>query len=125
MKESIKKMNAAQEYYTQEKCHIIEISNDDNDPESSIARARVEPGITTRWHRLVDTAERYIIVSGAGRVEVGDLSATEVSAGDVVNIPPMCPQRISNIGSEDLIFFAVCSPRFKPEAYQDIEEGLE
>jgi mannose-6-phosphate isomerase-like protein (cupin superfamily) len=125
MKESINTMNLAQEYYTEEKCHIIEISNDDSDPELSIARARVEPGVTTRWHRLVDTSERYIILSGKGRVEIGALPATEVSAGDVVNIPPMCPQRISNIGSDELVFFAVCSPRFKPEAYQDIEDELE
>jgi mannose-6-phosphate isomerase-like protein (cupin superfamily) len=125
MKESIKAVNMAQEYYTEEKCHIVEISNDDSDPDLSVARARVEPGITTRWHRLLDTSERYIILSGKGRVEVGELPATEVSPGDVVNIPPLCPQRISNTGSEDLIFLAVCSPRFKPEAYQDIEDGLE
>ena len=44
------------------------MSNDDSDPELSIARARVEPGATTKWHRVRDTVERYVILDGQGRV---------------------------------------------------------
>jgi mannose-6-phosphate isomerase-like protein (cupin superfamily) len=86
----------------------------------SIARARVETSVTTRWHRLRGIAERYVIIEGLGRVEVGDLPATDVGPGDVVLIPPGCRQRIANIGSTDLVFLAICSPRFVPEAYWDI-----
>lgn len=121
MNESIKPFDPAAEFYTPEQCYIIELSNTPDDPEVSIARARVAPGVTTRWHRVVATAERYVILEGRGRVEVGDLPPQDVSAGDVVLIPPSCRQRIANVGADDLIFLAICTPRFRPGAYEDIE----
>jgi mannose-6-phosphate isomerase-like protein (cupin superfamily) len=121
MKASIRYLDPNTEFYTDEKCYIIEVSNSDSDPDLSIARARVAPGVTTRWHRLDGIAERYVILSGQGRVEVGGLPPTMVQSGDVVLIPPMCRQRITNIGEVDLIFFAVCTPRFTAAAYEDIE----
>ncbi len=108
------------EAYIDEGCHIIEQSNTDNDPALSIARARVEPGVTTQWHRLRDTAERYVVLEGSGRVEVGDLPPRDVSSGDTVLIPPLCPQRIANTGDVDLVFLALCTPRFLPENYEAI-----
>lgn len=122
MKEAIKHQNLSNEFYTPERCYITELSNTPDDPDASLARARLEPGVATRWHRLAGTAERYYIVNGKGRVEVGKLAPREVSAGDVVLIPPMCRQRITNIGSEELIFLAVCTPRFLEDVYEDLEE---
>lgn len=122
MQASIKKLNLDDEFYTAEQCFIIEQSNTADDPEVSIARARVEPGVTTRWHRLVDTAERYVILQGKGRAEIGNLPPQEVAPGDIVSIPPMCRQRIANIGTEDLIFLAICTPRFSDAVYQDIDD---
>jgi oxalate decarboxylase/phosphoglucose isomerase-like protein (cupin superfamily) len=49
------------------------------------------------------------------------LRAPTVAPGDVVLIPPGCRQRISNVGNEDLIFLAICTPRFRDEAYEDID----
>ncbi|WP_305910099.1 cupin domain-containing protein [Methylomarinum sp. Ch1-1] len=121
MKAVIKRQNLEAEYYIAEQCFITELSNSDDDPDVSIARARVEPGVTTHWHRLRDTAERYCILNGVGRVEIGDLPAQHVKAGDIVLIPPLCRQRISNTGAEDLIFLAICSPRFSKDVYQDLE----
>src|SRR5919198_601507 len=80
MKPIIQRVDAAAEYYTDERCDILELSNSVDDPAVSIARARVAPGVTTRWHRLAGTTERYVIVEGRGRAEVGDL-AQEVEAG--------------------------------------------
>ena len=122
MNETIKQKNIKEEFYTLEKCYVTELSNTPEDPDVSIARARVEPGATTSWHRLKGTTERYFIISGKGLVEIGKLPPQEVIAGDVVLIPPMCPQRITNIGSEDLIFLAICSPRFSQEFYEEIED---
>lgn len=121
MKETIRSIDSGAEFYTPEQCYIIELSNTPDDPEVSIARARVAPRVTTRWHRLVGTTERYVIVEGRGRVEVGGLPPQEVSAGDVVLIPPSCPQRIANIGQGELVFLAICTPRFKQAAYEDID----
>ncbi len=92
------------------------------DAEISIARARVEPGNTTRWHRLKQTSERYVILSGQGRVEIGDLPACDLVYGDVAYIPPDCRQRITNTGKSDLVFLAICSPPFLTENYIDIAE---
>ena len=123
MKTEIKKQNLNDEYYTDEKCYITELSNDKNDEAASIARARVEPGVTTRWHCLRDTVERYVILSGIGLVEAGNLPAKQVTSGDVVLIPPMCRQRIHNVGKEDLLFLAICTPRFRQDVYEDLENN--
>ena len=125
MIEAIKRINPGAEFDTPEKCSIIELSNTPDDPDVSIARARVAPGVATRWHRVVGTSERYVILEGSGRVEVGSLSPQEVSIGDVVLIPPSCRQRIANLGQGDLIFLAICTPRFRPEAYEDIETHVD
>ena len=124
MRESISTFDPSQEFYTPEGCYILELSNSAEDPAASIARARVAPGATTRWHRVRDTVERYIILEGKGRVEVGSLPLREVTPGDVVLIPPDCRQRITNTGRQDLIFLCLCTPRFIPEAYEDLEGFL-
>ncbi len=116
-------MESDMEFYTEERCYITELSNTPDDPDVSIARARVESGVTTCRHKLQGIAERYYILSGRGRVEVGELPPREVQAGDVVIIPPMCTQRISNTGKGDLLFLAICTPRFTRDAYIDVENG--
>lgn len=121
MKETIQYQNLNDEFYTPEKCYITELSNGPHDPHASIARARVEPGVTTHWHRLKGITERYVILKGNARVEVGDLPPHIIKEGDTVLIPPMCRQRISNLGSDDLLFLAICTPRFIDEAYEDLE----
>jgi mannose-6-phosphate isomerase-like protein (cupin superfamily) len=122
MKKTIKQQNLKCEFYTSEKCYVTELSNMSDDPDVSIARARVESGVTTRWHRLKGTYERYFIISGIGLVEVGEHPPKEVTAGDIVLIPPMCRQRITNIGTEDLIFLAICTPLFSQDVYEDIDD---
>jgi mannose-6-phosphate isomerase-like protein (cupin superfamily) len=122
MKEQIKKQNLKNEFYMDEQCYVTELSNTPDDPDVSIVRARVEPGVTTRWHRLKETSERYFIISGRGLVEIGEQLPQEVSTGDIVLIPPMCRQRITNIGTDDLIFLAICTPRFSQDVYEDIED---
>ena len=121
MRETIKSCDLGSEFFIDEGCHIVEVSNSEDDPELSIARARVEPGVTTRWHHLIGAVERYIILEGAGIVEVGELPEQEVKPGDVVIIPAMCRQRITNNGSKDLVFLAICTPRYHPEIYEDID----
>jgi len=123
MKETIIHQNLSNEFHIAENCYITELSNSSDDPDVSIARTRVEPGVTTCWHRLAGTAERYYIISGRGLAEIGELLAQEVTAGDIVLIPPMCRQRISNTGSKDLIFLAICTPRFSNDAYEDMEKN--
>jgi mannose-6-phosphate isomerase-like protein (cupin superfamily) len=121
MKACIKQQNSVKEYFFAEGCFITELSNSEDDLDVSVVRARVEAGKTTRWHCLRETSERYVVLEGVGLVEVHDLPAQQVHAGDVVLIPPGARQRIKNVGSGDLIFLAICSPRFTENAYLDIE----
>lgn len=124
MQPAVLRIQPGAEFHTPEDCWILELSNSPADPQLSIARARVAPGVTTRWHRVRGTAERYVIVEGTGQVEVADLPPREVGAGDVVLIPPGARQRIANSGARDLVFLAICTPRFVPEAYEDLETAL-
>ena len=121
MNAQIVRVDEADEFETVEHCAILELTNDASDPALSIARARVAAGVTTAWHKLAGVVERYVILSGAGLVEVGDLEPTRVEPGDVVRIPSGVRQRISNVGERDLVFYALCTPRFTPECYIDLE----
>ena len=98
MNPAIRPHDPAAEFYTEERCYITELSNLPEDPDCSIARARLEPGVTTRWHRLDGIAERYVVL-----------------------IPPACRQRIANLGKTDLVFLAICTPRFRPERYENLD----
>jgi mannose-6-phosphate isomerase-like protein (cupin superfamily) len=122
VRQKIKKFDPGSEFPIEEGCFIVELSNAPDDPGVSIARARVPPGVTTRWHRLRATGERYVILEGEGVMEVGSLPPQGVKPGDVVLIPPLCRQRITNVSPRDLIFLAVCTPRFTPECYEEAEE---
>jgi len=124
MQEKIIHARSIEEYWFHEGCHIMEIANHPNDPDVSIARARVEPGQQTAWHQLSRVTERYLIVEGNGIVEIGEENPTSVGNGDVVIIPAGLRQRIRNSGNSDLVFYAICTPRFTPDCYQQLEEVI-
>lgn len=121
MNDTIQHGGASPEYWFEEGCHITEWSNTAADPALSVARARVPPGGTTRRHCLVDVTERYVILSGRGRVELGQAEPAEVGPGDVVVIAAGVSQRITNLGTDDLVFLALCTPRFTTASYRDLE----
>ena len=109
------------EFWTDERCFITECLNSEEIEEFSLAIARVRPAVTTQLHCLRDTKEIYIIRKGTGLVLVGQ-QEFEISVGDSVIIPANTPQRITNLSnSEDLEFYCHCSPRFVPEAYENLE----
>lgn len=103
------------ERYFGERLYAAEYINDATIPDFSLARCRVEPGVTTQLHSL-SVDEWYVIESGQGRMEL-DSQKRDLTSGAIVQIPRGVTQRISNTGAEDLIFFCVCTPRFTPETY--------
>ena len=123
MNYEILRPDAADEFYTDERCHILELSNSAKDDALSIARARIEPRVTTALHRLEGTVERYVVLEGSGVVEIGGGAPERVAAGDVVMIPAGVSQRVTNSGDGDLVFLALCTPRFRPRSYVTLEDA--
>ena len=122
MRAAINRASATEEFPIPEGCFILDTSNSDNDPELSIARARVPPGVTTANHTVEGTVERYLILSGRGEVDVDGLDGWQpVLPGDVVVIPPGVRQRVRNTGAQDLVFYCMCSPRFRQENYRHLD----
>ena len=117
-------MTRPEEYYFKEGCFIEEWHNIADDQSCSIARVRVEGGKTTKLHALKNTVERYVMLGGSAMVTVGKKS-WQVSEGDVVVIKPDEPQKIENLDQEDLVFLAICTPRFVVGNYRECNEPLE
>jgi len=109
-----------QEQWFGERCFIRELVNTPEIEAFSLAKTRVEPGVTTQLHTL-DVHEWYVIQSGIGRMEVGGNAWFDVAPGDVIPIAAQVPQRIHNTSDTDLVFTCVCLPRFTPESYTSLE----
>lgn len=107
------------EAWTTERCFISEIINDDAWPELSLARCRVEPGVTTERHEL-SVLEFYIVERGHGRMRLGDNPPFDIGPGDTVTIPRHAPQSVTNSGDSDLVFLCLCSPRFSQDCYTSL-----
>lgn len=127
MNHCILRGHSADESWFEEGCWIQEWSNHPDDPGCSVARARVPAGAWTRWHRLHDTIERYVVLEGRGRVEIAPgsvldeaVDGREIGPGDVVIIPAGAGQRVHAFDA-DLVFLAICTPRFEPGHYEDID----
>jgi len=108
------------EFWTDERCYITELCNTEKLTGGSLAIARVEAGVTTQLHSLNGITETYIVIEGTGRMEVGD-ETFEISVGDQVVIPPAVPQRVTALHGEQLRFYCLCTPRFYPESYVNLE----
>lgn len=122
MQPCIRKYSPSEEFYIDEGCYITELSNSEDDPTVSIARARVKKGVTTKLHCLSEIIERYVILEGEGLVELDGAAPQKVGPCDVVIIPSGSAQKITNIDAIDLIFLAICSPKFTSIAYKSLEE---
>jgi len=121
MEPKIVKKDEKNEFFTEERCFIID-SSESSDRIMSIAIARVEPGVTTAFHYLDGIDERYLMISGRGRMEIGDLQPQDIRSGDIVYIPAGTKQRITNTEPDDLIFYCICTPPFDKKRYHQWNE---
>jgi mannose-6-phosphate isomerase-like protein (cupin superfamily) len=78
----------------------------------SLAEARVAPGATTAAHYHPNTEEIYYILAGTGRMWIDD-EERDVKAGDAIAIPPGKVHRITNVGSDALVFLCCCAPGYE------------
>ena len=119
---TVKHNKDTKEYFFEEGCFITEFWNEPEDNDISIAQARLPAGQSTQPHLLNNTTERYFILSGEGLVFVGNCKAVTVNQNDIVFIPAGETQHIENTGQTDLVFLAICSPRFSPENYIETDK---
>jgi mannose-6-phosphate isomerase-like protein (cupin superfamily) len=79
----------------------------------SLAEATLAPAAGTRRHYHARTEEIYVVLAGAGRMEV-DGDVREVGPGDAVLIPPGAWHEIVD-GAEELRFLCCCAPQYSNE----------
>ncbi|MEL6988444.1 MAG: cupin domain-containing protein [Bacteroidota bacterium] len=108
-------------FFTDERCYIKELFNYPEHNQSSLAKAIVEPGVTTQLHALKNTAELYYILKGRGSMVI-DSKERILSVGTCIFIPQNYPQQITNVGEENLEFLCICTPRFTSKVYLNLEE---
>ncbi|MCT4624107.1 MAG: cupin domain-containing protein [Schleiferiaceae bacterium] len=113
------KTDLKKEFYTEEKCHITEMLNTPEIENVSVSRARVEPGVTTQNHAL-HFDEIYYILEGRGEMQIDNGELKKIGPGELAFIKRGSSQRITNTEETDLIFLCICTPRFKPEGYQEV-----
>jgi mannose-6-phosphate isomerase-like protein (cupin superfamily) len=92
---------------------LLHPQKDDLEIRYSLAHAMVMPGRSSLPHKL-KTSEVYYILKGKGIMHV-DEEFAEVSAGQVVYIPPNSKQYIRNAGDSDLEFLCMVDPPWRPE----------
>jgi mannose-6-phosphate isomerase-like protein (cupin superfamily) len=74
----------------------------------SLARAVIEPNVTTALHKHLETEELYHITAGTGRMTLGD-EVFPIRAGDTILIVPGTPHRIANTGVKPLTLLCACA----------------
>lgn len=78
----------------------------------SLAEARLPPGAATTPHHHPRTEEIYYILSGSGRMQIGD-EVQDVAEGDAIAIPPGQVHTIRNTGETTLVFLCCCAPGYE------------
>lgn len=77
----------------------------------------VEPFAQQALHRH-DPEQVYVIVAGRGRMRIGD-ETRDVTAGDLIHVPPDVPHGISNPQDTALSYISAATPTFSQIAFYD------
>jgi mannose-6-phosphate isomerase-like protein (cupin superfamily) len=80
----------------------------------SLAEARLPVGGQTAAHYHPQTEEIYYILSGEGRMRIGE-ELRDVGPGDAIAIPPAAIHQITNTGQNVLTFLCCCAPAYEHE----------
>jgi len=80
----------------------------------SLAEAIIDVASETILHKHLNTEEIYHIISGCGRLTLGN-EQVDVITGDTVCIPANTPHRICNTGDNPLAILCCCSPAYSDE----------
>ncbi|MDD5388737.1 MAG: cupin domain-containing protein [Gallionellaceae bacterium] len=86
----------------------------------SLAEASVPPGGATLLHRHRESEELYFIVSGTGRMTLGD-EEFAIAPGDTLLIPPGTAHCLRNNGGVTLRLLCACAPPYRHEDTEMLE----
>ena len=77
----------------------------------SLAEEVLPPGASVARHHHLATEEVYYILSGSGRMTVGD-EERAVASGDAIFIPRGTTHTLANTGAQPLVLLLVCGPAY-------------
>jgi mannose-6-phosphate isomerase-like protein (cupin superfamily) len=80
----------------------------------SLAEATIPVGGTVPEHFHKTIEELYFVLSGTGLMKIED-ETRQIGEGDTVIILPGQRHKITNNGSEPLVFLACCSPEWNAD----------
>ena len=83
----------------------------------SLAEAVIQPGCRTRLHKHLRSEELYHVLSGSGRMTLGE-RVFPVAAGDTICIAPGEAHRVENTENQALVILCCCAP---PYSHADTE----
>lgn len=79
----------------------------------------VDPGYTSNPHSHDDLEEVFYVVSGTGRIRIGE-EEEDIAPGSCIFAPPKTIHQLINTGQEILKVYAVTSPPFTPTYFKDV-----
>lgn len=110
-------------YITRDGSEIRELMHPDHHGSlaQSLAEAVVPAGTRTLLHRHLTSEELYHVTSGEGLLTLGE-EKIKVSPGDTALIPPGTPHCIEATGVGPLHILCCCSPAYRHEDTELLED---
>jgi mannose-6-phosphate isomerase-like protein (cupin superfamily) len=90
--------------------HVLLEKGDCAQSRMAVTWVDVKPGACQKLHQH-EPEQVYVIVTGTGRMTVGDEEG-DVTAGDLVFVPPKTIHGITNTGSDLLSYVSASTPTF-------------
>jgi len=118
LKTIFKKLNRIPSFTAGDDTEIKEVLHPKNDGANfgySLAHASLQPGQSSKSHRLYGRSETYILQSGMGKAYI-DGTAYDMEAGDTLFIPAGAEQYIENTGDDPLQFWCIVCPPWSAES---------
>lgn len=106
----------SEEFTTLDGSRVLELVRPEREGSAnlSLARATVETGQTTTWHRHLRSEEVYYVLQGEGLLEL-EGERVLVAVGDARLIPPGTEHRISCTSAQPLVILCASAPPYTDE----------
>ena len=116
-KEFRKNVNEVIPFEAQDGAQVRELFHPSNSQikNFSLAYGTLEPGQIAKPHSHIEAEEVYYIISGIGRIQIGD-EVIGIKTGDAIYVPPGYKHPLENLSSkEKLVVLAIESPAYSDQ----------